>query len=155
VMNQGRIVQLGAAREVYERPRTRFVTDFLGEANIFSGQVVGSDAGGVALALNPTDQVLAPPQPGLAVGQTVDWAVRPEHVRISAGPPPAPFHLPATVQHVSYQGASEQYRLALRNGAHFLVFAQSGLLPVTPQVGQRVFLTWEPIYTLILSDSLV
>jgi spermidine/putrescine ABC transporter ATP-binding subunit len=153
VMNQGRIVQLGGAREVYERPRTRFVTDFLGEANIFSGQVVRSDADGIILARAPTDQVLAPPQPGLAAGQTVDWAVRPEHVRISAEPPAAPFHLPATVQHVSYQGASEQYRLALSDGAHFLVFAQSGLLPVTPQVGQQVFLTWQPHHTLVLSEN--
>jgi ABC-type Fe3+/spermidine/putrescine transport system ATPase subunit len=153
VMDKGRIIQAGPARAVYERPRTRFVTDFLGEANIFSGRVVRSDDKGVTIAINGEDTIDAPPQTGLMDGAAIDCAVRPEHVRLLLEPPTAPISLPATVQHVAYRGASVDVHLTLRAGTPFIVFAQSGLLPVVPQAGQGVFLTWEPVHTLVLEKS--
>lgn len=153
VMNNGRIIQEGAARSVYERPQTRFVTDFLGEANIFAGRVVRSDDAGVAIAINEADTILAASESGLSSGAPVVCAVRPEHVRLHPEPPADGFKLPATVQHVAYHGPSLDLHLALRDGAPFIVFAQSGLLPATPRPGEQVWLTWQPAHTLVLEGD--
>lgn len=152
VMDQGKIVQVGPAHEVYERPQTHFVTDFLGEANIFTGQVTASDDMGVVIAINQEDTIVAPPQPGLAPGAPILCAVRPENVRIALEPPAGPIALPATVQHVVYLGPSLNFHLSLRDGAHVVVFAQSGMQKTLPTVGQAVYLWWEPVYTLVLHE---
>lgn len=47
IMSRGQIEQIGTPQEIYHSPRTRFVADFLGSSNIFTGQVTSSDAGGL------------------------------------------------------------------------------------------------------------
>jgi spermidine/putrescine transport system ATP-binding protein len=59
VMNAGRIVQLGTPADIYERPLTRFVADFIGEANVLPGSLFGLDA--PAVAIRPERVTLAPP----------------------------------------------------------------------------------------------
>lgn len=152
VMDQGRIMQVGPAHEVYERPQSYFVTDFLGEANIFTGEVVASDGTGVVVAINQTDRVVAPPQAGLAPGTPIVCAVRPENVRIALEPLATAVALPATVQRIVYLGASLNFHLTLRNQTHVVVFAQSGLHRRLPTVGQTVYLWWDPEDTLILRE---
>ncbi|MCW2809156.1 MAG: transporter ATP-binding protein, partial [Marmoricola sp.] len=49
VMNKGRIEQLGAPEELYELPRTAFVANFLGQSNLFTGQVVSSSAASIVV----------------------------------------------------------------------------------------------------------
>ena len=44
VMNEGRIVQIGSPRDIYERPRTRFVADFIGSTNFLDGKILAHDA---------------------------------------------------------------------------------------------------------------
>jgi spermidine/putrescine transport system ATP-binding protein len=152
VMNRGRIIQIGPAQEVYERPQTRFVTDFLGEANLFTGQVAASDEDGVTIAINGEDRILAPPNRELVVGATVACAVRPENVRMAAEPRPGWFSLPAMVEQITYQGASLTLRLSLRDGTPVMVFMQRGLQKESPGLEERVFLWWEPDSTLILRE---
>lgn len=59
VMNAGRIEQIGTPGEIYERPRTRFVADFIGEINLME------EPGGKALAVRPEKIVLGAPSTGL------------------------------------------------------------------------------------------
>jgi spermidine/putrescine transport system ATP-binding protein len=49
IMSRGKIEQIGTPQEIYRAPRTRFVADFLGSSNIFTGKVTGTDTSGVAL----------------------------------------------------------------------------------------------------------
>ena len=49
IMSRGQIEQIGTPQEIYRTPRTRFVADFLGSSNIFTGKVTASDDGGVVL----------------------------------------------------------------------------------------------------------
>ncbi|WP_413871603.1 ABC transporter ATP-binding protein [Albidovulum sp.] len=49
IMSRGKIEQIGTPQEIYRAPRTRFVADFLGSSNIFTGKVTGADTSGVAL----------------------------------------------------------------------------------------------------------
>src|SRR3954469_1214297 len=80
VMNGGRVEQLGSPREIYERPRTAFVADFIGSLNTLEltiQELVG-DYGITRFAGD--ERVVASLQGRHAVGETVRVAVRPEHV---------------------------------------------------------------------------
>ncbi|MBL0922267.1 MAG: ABC transporter ATP-binding protein [Phycisphaerales bacterium] len=80
VMSEGRIVQIGGPRDVYERPVNRFVAEFMGPTNFLSGRVVESRAGAILLD-TPAGRLEARPgagAPAPAVGQTVTALIRPE-----------------------------------------------------------------------------
>lgn len=76
VMNQGRIEQLGTPSQIYERPQTRFVADFVGKTNLLSGKLVGPDrydlGGGVVLPVMP--------QPEIRGEQEVSVSLRPHDI---------------------------------------------------------------------------
>ena len=83
VMEHGEIVQIGTPTEIYERPRSRFVSDFIGVSNILEGKVVGRGAGGVVVGLPSGAHVSAAPVDGPGIGDRVEVAVRPEKIRLS------------------------------------------------------------------------
>jgi len=79
VFDEGRIMQVGTAEELYERPRTRFVAEFVGDSNVLHG-VVQPD--GQAIRLGDGTEVRALESRGAAVGQAVTLVVRPERMRL-------------------------------------------------------------------------
>ena len=113
VMRDGVIEQLGAPREVYERPATEFVATFLGASNLIDAVVAGHD--GAHSLVEAACGRFAVAAAGLAPGQRLRLAVRPERVRVCPAGGPG---LPATVREVVYRGA----------GLH--VFMESGGLPL-------------------------
>src|SRR5437660_7127366 len=88
VMDHGRLVQVATPQEIYERPTSRWVADFIGEINLIEGSVtevgrsgtVVASAAGRLRALSPAD---------VKAGDVVWVALRPEKVRIAHEPPPA------------------------------------------------------------------
>ena len=68
IMNEGRIVQIGTAEELYQRPASRFVAGFLGTANMLRGAVVAAETGHVALNVAGTRWTLASNAPA-SVGE--------------------------------------------------------------------------------------
>jgi iron(III) transport system ATP-binding protein len=88
VMSEGRIVQIGSPRDIYEKPRNQFVADFVGNTNFLAGRVVSADAGNgrarVATALGELDVQCVEPLPRDA---PVVISVRPEDVELSERPP--------------------------------------------------------------------
>jgi iron(III) transport system ATP-binding protein len=80
VMRDGRVVQLGRPRELYERPRTRFVADFVGTNNLIPGRVAAleGDVAVVETALG----LLRSRAGEIAVGQPCTVAVRPENLTL-------------------------------------------------------------------------
>jgi putrescine transport system ATP-binding protein len=94
IMNRGRIVQVGAPREIYEAPRTRFTAEFIGSVNLFEGRIVEGDAAlasqhgvGGDHALIQSAELGAPLLADRAVGAargSIAWAaVRPESMTLS------------------------------------------------------------------------
>jgi spermidine/putrescine ABC transporter ATP-binding subunit len=130
VMNHGRIEQLGPPREVYERPATRFVADFIGASTVLRGRAVAADQ--VSVAGAPPLRVAGPPLP---VGADVELAIRPERVRLSSGP--ADNVLDAHVDTLVYQGAQTELTARLADGQRLLVFVtEPAAVPLA--VGQPV-----------------
>jgi ABC-type Fe3+/spermidine/putrescine transport system ATPase subunit len=128
VMNAGRIEQLGSPRDVYERPATPFVADFIGassvlEVRVIDGRTVELPGGarlGVALA--------RPPAPG----SVLRLLVRPERVELGATGPHA---LAARVIGVMYLGDHAEVRLELADGQRLLAIIRGR---VTPAIGETV-----------------
>ncbi|MFC0220250.1 ABC transporter ATP-binding protein [Pseudochelatococcus lubricantis] len=84
VMNRGKILQIGTPQELYERPATPFVADFLGSANFFDGRVIANDDGIATIQLANDAQMRVPSSVG--PGRAVKMAVRPERIELVDGP---------------------------------------------------------------------
>src|SRR5438067_7451552 len=83
VMNRGRLVQIGTPAEIYERPTSRFVADFVGAVNLFDGALVAG-LNGLALQVAGIAEPIPLPEPvNLPVASAAAIAVRPENMRLS------------------------------------------------------------------------
>jgi ABC-type Fe3+/spermidine/putrescine transport system ATPase subunit len=110
----GRIEQLGTPREVYERPATRFVADFIGASTVLRGRAVAADRVTVA------GTTLRVSGPALAVGRDVELAIRPERIALAAGP--GDNVLAARIESLVYQGAQTELTATLADGQRVLAF---------------------------------
>jgi len=131
VMQGGRIEQLGVPREIYERPATRFVADFIGASTMLRGRAASGElvtvTGGVALRV-AVGRVLK-------VGAEVELAIRPERVRLATAP--GDNVVEAEIDALVYQGAQTELTAKLADGQRVRVFVtEPAPIPLAP--GQRV-----------------
>ena len=83
VMSAGKIEQLGAPRDIYQRPRTRFVAEFIGETNFVSGEIQGvRDSSGFAEVRTPIATMRALVPSTKKVGDRITLSIRPEAITI-------------------------------------------------------------------------
>jgi iron(III) transport system ATP-binding protein len=87
VMRQGKFEQVGKAQDIYNKPASRFVADFIGTSNFMEGKISRKSAPGSYLVDTNAGLVEAPSTLDLAIGAEVIVAVRPEHIGIEAGKP--------------------------------------------------------------------
>ena len=88
VMNEGRIVQIGSPRDIYERPRNKFVADFVGNTNFIDGTMLSTAAGnGRCRVATPIGELNVQCVETLAQGAPVVVSVRPEDVELSEARP--------------------------------------------------------------------
>ena len=150
ILDRGRIVQIGAPTEVYERPRTRFSAEFLGDTNFLTGVVAD---GGVRL---DDGTLIAVGSTLPADGSTATLAVRPEKIAIfsTGGTRPSPERqnrMGATISAAVYAGAALNYE-AVAGGRTLKVFAQnSNARPYAP--GAEVELAWSAAHTVPIEDG--
>jgi putative spermidine/putrescine transport system ATP-binding protein len=86
LMNQGRVEQLGTPSDLYFRPRTLFVADFLGESNLLAGTVERVDGGEAQVRLvQDGGRALAAVHAPVAAGSKVRVMVRPQNIAVRAG----------------------------------------------------------------------
>ncbi|WP_270934079.1 ABC transporter ATP-binding protein [Falsiroseomonas oryzae] len=110
VMRAGRIAQMGTPTELYDDPADAFVADFMGEANVLEGAVLGAGRvalGGVELATAMRDH---PPGPA-------QLAVRPELVTLA----PEGEGLPGRVRRAAFLGQTREYEVDTAAGTLFVV----------------------------------
>ncbi|TCT03077.1 ABC transporter ATP-binding protein [Paralcaligenes ureilyticus] len=113
VMNQGAILQVGIARDVYERPRTRFVADFLGTANIIPARVEGiyADRWGVALKTLEPRHFDIPRIDNRSITGDIELAVRPEKIAINSGLHEKQAAFNGVVCNHTFRGAHQWYEV--------------------------------------------
>jgi ABC-type Fe3+/spermidine/putrescine transport system ATPase subunit len=84
VMHNGQVEQVGTPREIYKRPASAFVAQFIGRANFLTGKVVGSAADKLQVEVQGNLIQAAAPNPIPAPGETVTLMIRPEQLQIQA-----------------------------------------------------------------------
>ncbi len=126
VMSDGRIAQIGAPREVYEAPASRFVADFLGAVTLFAGRVVAVEGRLHRIASDEAGATLAVDCAPLEIGRAVVVAIRPEKIALAASPASGAANcLAGTVAKISYRGDASTYRVALATGKMVRVTASN------------------------------
>src|SRR5262249_36593319 len=135
VMNAGRIEQLGSPADIYERPASRFVAEFIGRMNLFAGRRAG---GRVQLAEGPALDL-----PG--GDGALHILVRPERMRVTTAPPSSGWlALQGRVRQVLYLGATREIHVALDDGGRALVEAPNDGMPLALASGDAVWVTAPP-----------
>ncbi len=143
VMRAGRIEQVGSGLDVYERPATRFVADFIGATNFLEVEVLTLAAGSAAGEVGGT-RVEARPGPGIRVGDRALLTFRPERASLArvadaAGPAKG---MPGTVSGRTYLGAHVEYRVAVTPDDDLTVVAPSHSDAAALQPGDAVAVAW-------------
>jgi len=117
VMDRGRVVQAATPAEIYERPRSRWVAEFVGDVNLLEGIVLEANGAEAVIGdkLGRRHRVAA----DVTRGAQVLIALRPEKVRIQAGPAPpdAPNVMRGQVCDIGYLGSISVYKVRLDDGA--------------------------------------
>jgi putative spermidine/putrescine transport system ATP-binding protein len=113
VMNRGRIEQVASPTEIYDRPATVFVSQFVGTTNLLPGELAASDAAGSEVRL-AAGVMRAAAAPGLPAGAKVLVSVRPEQWRIDGSP--AAGRLAGTVKAVMPLGPQVVYDVEIADG---------------------------------------
>jgi putrescine transport system ATP-binding protein len=153
VMEQGRIVQAASPREVYERPATRFVAEFLGHVNLIEGRIAGRDVAGwrVATPLSPTPIAVAARPCQIGEGDAVTVAVRPERVTLAPeGVLLGPNAFAGEIVDMAFLGATTSYRVRHGSGAIFRVTA-AGVAGATFRRGESVVVKFAPDAAILLA----
>lgn len=148
VMNGGIIEQMGAPREIYDHPETRFVAGFIGESNIFDGTVKAAE--GELLWVETAAGMLTTQGKGFQVGEEMHVSVRPENLEYSWTPKEG-FDLPATLKDFTYLGTVVKTALDLKDGSEVKLsrFEQSDDL----REGAQLFLHWRPERSVAIKKS--
>jgi spermidine/putrescine transport system ATP-binding protein len=148
VMNSGRIEQVGAPRDVYERPRTEFVAGFIGSSNILDATVLRAIADGAVIDLGgievESSQQANP-------GEKVRVLIRPERITLREVPSEKQPDLPrGTVESVVYLGPRTELRIRLAGGQLITVVNQNS---VPPEPGRTAYLEIDPDSIIVLSNE--
>ncbi|MFS8571100.1 MAG: ABC transporter ATP-binding protein [Thermaerobacter sp.] len=152
VMNHGRIEQVGTAEEIYERPVSRFVADFVGEINLLQAPVRGWDGG--RLVIEVLGRRLAVPGQRVPVdagtGSTVLVGLRPERLR--AAQPGDQDAAAARVQDVTFAGAFVRLQV-VAGGTPLQVTTPLGTPLASAAPGTEVFLAFDEGDVVVLRDD--
>ena len=153
VMKDGRVLQVGAPRELYERPRTRFVADFVGTNNLVAGEVQ-ERRGDEVIVQTPLGVLRAIPN-GAVAGRCV-LAIRPENVAIAAGPGAgnaAGNVVTGRVSFVSYLGNTLRYDLEAAGGLVLKADIRDPWHHDPLPIGREVAASFPASVTLAVSDD--
>jgi len=131
VMSKAVIAQEGIPQDLYERPASRFVADFIGGANLLETSVLSRDGTSTELSIGPVCMTLGVAAPD---GEALLLAVRPQAIRLYTEN--APDRLPALVRKSTYLGSHMEYVLETVAGE---LFAIDHDMAHAVAVGTRVF----------------
>lgn len=146
VMDLGRIVQVGSAHEVYNRPADAFVARFVGPTNLLQGQVESADSRGEVVVRTPFGRMVGQSAGGvLSQGSPVTVSIRPEAVSLGPTIPPDSNRFAATIERLVFLGEVRQVHLrgpgdwpvmalALQSQSHSLREGQSLTFSVAPEL---------------------
>ena len=150
VMRAGAIVQVGSPQDLYDRPMTRYVADFVGTSNFFDGKVKIAASGESAITLGNGATYSSALGSDIASGQAGCLSVRPEQIRLSRTE--VPGGISATVQNRIFLGEHTEYVVRHEHLGSITALAprQADAGLSTLGKGDTVWAHWTPDAALIL-----
>ena len=156
VMNQGYIVQVGTPHEIYEFPNSRFVTEFIGNVNLFEGRIVADE---------PDHVTIESPELGgmLYVGHGVStapdalvWAaIRPEKMVLSREQPEGEFNRgTGIIKEIAYMGDVSIYLVQLDSGKTVRITQPNTLRHAEDRLtwDERVWVSWDESSSVVVTE---
>lgn len=150
VMNNGRIEQIDIPHEIYNRPKTRFVADFIGDTNLLQGQLVGKSADGLNVNIEGITFSFAANEDAYTPGG-VFVSIRPELVNIKRNREDGEACLVGRVTEHVFVGSVYKTVVTIPTGTEIVV-AQSAASNELIQHGEEVFLTWDTQKAVVLAS---
>ncbi|HEX6220360.1 MAG TPA: ABC transporter ATP-binding protein [Acidimicrobiia bacterium] len=149
VMSEGRLLQVGESKDIYENPRSRFVADFIGEINLVPATVNGADT---ALLGNGAEVAIRGDHPSSG---PVTLALRPERLIIHGSAEQVPHGrngLPAKVARRTYFGDVYYYEVDAGLDEPLEVKEENRPDLEIHEVGEQVVVSWHPEGANLVSD---
>ena len=145
VVNQGRIEQLGESAEIYHAPRTTFVCNFIGEANILEAKIIGSEGGYTRLRLSPDVEVRIPTDSEFATLKEIFISIRPEKIHLQKTKPSGDNCFEAEVEEEVFKGATDELLLKTAGGLELTaVVANESATQESFRKGEKVWCSLHP-----------
>lgn len=155
IINRGHIVQRGSPKELYDRPASHFVADFLGRSNFVDATIAAIEGEAIVCSIGPHrfHQATARGTPLGGVGDKVVLGLRPEKLALS-GTEPADMtnRLRGEVIKATYEGADYHVRVATDIGS-MQVVVPVWRSAIEPAAGSPVWLSWSSDASVILRDD--
>ncbi|MDZ8033999.1 ABC transporter ATP-binding protein [Nostoc sp. DedSLP04] len=154
VMNQGKIEQIGTPSQIYERPCTSFVADFIGDTNLFSGEIVAVDSSNIKIStkMGLSIVISRAENTPTELSQAVVVSVRPEKIQLSLYPPNLPVNcFEGRLVNVMYLGTHVNYVMELTNGIRINVL-QPNTLGTLPDRDTLIYAWWAETDCLAISQ---
>jgi len=153
VMSHGRLQQVATPREIYNAPVNGFVASFVGENNVFTGEVVGSD-GPFTRFQGPAGTFharMGPQEPVQGSGR-LRLFLRPEHVRLQDGPA-ATNSIPVEVTDVAFEGNFLSIQSRDATGQMLVAEARNDGKAAIPQPGERLHMVFDADHAILLAGD--
>ncbi|MFB8793068.1 MAG: ABC transporter ATP-binding protein [Microcoleus sp.] len=154
VMNEGRIEQIGSPEEIYECPQTAFVADFIGDTNLFAGNVESIDRSTVTVR-TPAGLKIVVQQSDMwngITGDSVVVSVRPEKVYLNLYQPEVSVNcFEGRLKNIMYMGTHVHYVVELTTGDQMTV-RQANTGGSFPDPHTPIYAYWGTTDCLVLSD---
>jgi putative spermidine/putrescine transport system ATP-binding protein len=147
LLRDGRIVQVGTPEELYERPAELYTAEFLGESNLFSGQVRGG-------VLHHETHGAIDVREG-SEDCTGSVMVRPENVRLMLPHEPVPAGhgaIPGVLRELVYLGSGHRAEVLLRDGSCVVARTPVDRRDAGLRPGDEVLVTWDREHCLVIAD---
>ena len=142
LMNEGRIEQIGAPEELYEKPNSRFVADFIGESNFLEGDVSNIENQSTEIKTTKGLVVQVKTRRGIEVGQSVTLAIRPEKIRLDATVERSVNLFQGKVDNVVYLGEIVKYVVTMDSGESIAAKSTNVTAGQQYKKGDRIRLGW-------------
>ncbi len=152
VMSQGKLQQVATPREIYNEPANGFVASFVGENNIFAGEIVGT-SGALARFRTASGTFEARVGPGVGQGVKSRLYLRPEHSRLVAAPE-AGNSIPVEVTDVAFEGNFISVQMRDATGQVLVAEARNDGSDKVPKQGDRMFLGFDASHAVILTGDI-
>lgn len=142
VMNEGNLEQIASPEEIYEKPETKFVADFIGETNLIEGKVASIDKEKALLQIGQSENVKVEDL-GFSIGEFVCIAVRPERLKIKNKPNVDDQWLEGILKERIYMGSVLKTVVELNNGKDIVINEFAGESFDFTNKKDKVFITWK------------